>query len=98
MGIVRHVVYYKGWSGSFTIERRDSVLDDYFALLEANFYLGTNQLPTSLTQSILEVSGQITIWRYTGVILKYDDAGAYRGDQTVKQGMSFMASKRLKIA
>jgi hypothetical protein len=97
-GVVRHVRFFNGWQGSFNIERRDSTLDDYFALQEANYWGGVNESPASITQTILEQAGNVTQWRYTGVLLIYDDAGDYAGDSTVKQAMSFLASKRLKIA
>jgi hypothetical protein len=97
-GIPRHVTFFKGWQGKFDLDRRTSTLDDYFALKESNFWAGIAAPPASITQLIREVAGNITQWRFTGVILTYDDAGDYKGDSTVKQSMSFLASKRLKIA
>lgn len=95
---VRHAQFYKGWSGGFDIERRSSITDDLFALLEANYWAGKNAKRSSITELIQEATGNITQWRYTGVVLTYDDAGAFRGDATVKQSIAFLASKRLKIA
>lgn len=97
-GITRYLRFFDAWSGSFTLERQDSTLDDYFSQVEANYYAGLSESPVSITQSIQEQSGAITQYRYIGVLLKYDDAGEYRGDQSVKQGMSFVASRRVKIA
>jgi hypothetical protein len=97
-GITRHVKFPNGWSGRFMIERKDSTLDDFFAADEAAYYAGTNVQNASITETIQELAGNITQYRYTGVLLKFDDAGEYKGDSTVKQTMSFIASRRIKIA
>lgn len=97
-GITRHARFFDGWRGSFDIERQDSTVDDYFAQLEANYYAGINEQPATLTETITETSGQVSQYRYLQVLLKLDDAGAKRGDQTVKQRLSFVASRRVKIA
>ena len=96
-GITRTVRFFDGWSGSFTIERQDSTLDDLFAQLEQNYYSGFNEQPMTITQTIQEVSGATTQYRYLNVVLKLDDAGNWQGDQTVKQTLSFMSSQRVKI-
>lgn len=97
-GITRPVRFFDGWSGSFDIERQDSTVDDYFSQLEANYYAGLNEASVTITETITEVSGAITQYRYTGVLLKLDDAGDYAGDSTVKQKISFVASRRIKVA
>lgn len=97
-GITRHVRFPDGWSGSFSIERQDSTIDDYFAQLEANYYAGLNELPLTITETITEVSGQVTQYRYVNVLLKLDDAGSWEGDKSVKQRLSFMAARRLKVS
>jgi hypothetical protein len=97
-GVTRYLRFYDAWSGTFSLERQDSTLDDYFSQLEANYYAGLSEQGASLTETIQEVSGAISQYRYIGLLLKYEDAGEYRGDQSVKQRMSFIASRRLKIA
>jgi hypothetical protein len=97
-GITRHVRFPDGWSGSFSIERQDSTVDDYFAQLEANYYAGLNELPLTITETIAEVNGSVTQYRYLNVLLKLDDAGSWEGDKSVKQKVSFMAARRLKVA
>ena len=97
-GITRPVRFFDGWTGGFDIERQDSTIDDYFSQLEANYYAGLNEGSLTITETITEVSGAVTQYRYTGVLLKYDDAGSYSGDATVKQKLSFIASRRLKVA
>lgn len=97
-GITRPVRFFDGWTGSFNIERQDSTLDDFFSQLEANYYAGLNEASVTITETITEVSGAITQYRYVGVMLKYDDAGDWAGDATVKQTVSFIASRRVKVA
>ncbi|KVQ85572.1 hypothetical protein [Burkholderia multivorans] len=97
-GITRFVRFFDGWKGKFEIERQDSTLDDYFSQLEQNFFSGIGESSASITETIQEVNGNITQYRYLGVLLKYDDAGDWKGDATVKQSVSFVCSRRIKIA
>src|SRR5665213_421795 len=96
-GVTRHVRFFGGWSGTFNVERQDSTVDDYFSQLEQNYYSGVLETPASITETIAEVDGSISQYRYQGVLLKLDDAGEYRGDQSVKQALSFVASRRVQI-
>ena len=86
-----------GWSGTFNLERLDSTVDDYFAADESGYFTGVkpNSIVT-ITQTIQENSGN-TQYRFTGVALKFEDAGEWRGDQKVMQTISFRASRRLKV-
>lgn len=97
-GITRPVRFFDGWTGSFSLERQDSAVDDYFAQLEANYYAGINEGSVTITETITEASGAVTQYRYVGVLLKYDDSGSWAGDATVKQSLSFIASRKLKVA
>lgn len=96
-GVTRPLRFYDSWTGSFIVERQDSTLDDYFSQSEANFYAGVSEGPVSITETIQERSGALSQYRYVGVLMKYDDAGAFRGDASVKQSVSFFAARRLKI-
>lgn len=97
-GVTRHVRFFDGWAGGFDIERTDSTVDDYFAQLESNYYAGINEQPGTLTETISEVNGSISQYRYLQVLLKYDDAGSFAGDATVKLKLSFVSSQRQKIS
>lgn len=97
-GITDYLRFFDAWSGSFTLDRTDGTLDDYFSALEANFYAGLTEGPVSITETIQEVSGAVSQYRYTRVLLKYDDAGEFAGDKTVTQTVSFVAGRRIKIA
>jgi hypothetical protein len=97
-GITDYLRFFDAWSGSFTLERTDSTLDDYFAALEAGFYAGLTEGPVSITETIQEVSGALSQFRYTRALLSYDDAGEFAGDKTVMQSLSFVSGRRIKIA
>ncbi|PUB36605.1 hypothetical protein C8K66_10284 [Pseudomonas sp. GV105] len=88
----------KGWTGTFEAERVDSTLDDWWAKFESDYYNGVNQNPATITETIQEVGGGQTVWRYTNVILKLEDAGKKEGDKTIRQSMSFTARRRQKVS
>lgn len=96
-GVIRHLELPDGWSGSLTFDRRDSNIDDYFAQLESNYYAGVNIGAAQITQTITEVNGGTTQYRYTGVMLCLEEAGKYAGENLVSQTVSWVSSKRLKI-
>lgn len=96
-GIPRFLELPAGWRGSFEIERADATLDDYFAGMEAAYYQGLNIASSFITETIGEPNGGITQYRYEGVMFKLEDAGAWKGDHSVKQKLSFVASRRRKV-
>lgn len=96
--ITRHVRFFEGWSGSFDLERQDHAADDYFDQLEADYYAGVLETEVTITETITEVDGSVSQRRYREVLLKMDDAGEWKGDASVKQTLSFIASRRVRIA
>ena len=96
-GLTDELMIPKGWTGTFEAERVDSTLDDWWAQFESDYYAGVNQNPATITETIQEVGGGVTTWRYTHVILKFEDAGKKEGDKTIRQSMSFTARRRLKV-
>lgn len=86
-----------GWEVTLELERASSLLDDYIAALEAGYYNGQNILGSTLTETITEVSGAVTQYRYTGVAVTFEDAGEWRGNQSVKQRLMCKASRRIKV-
>lgn len=86
-----------GWNGSIEIDRKNQVLDQYISQFEANYYLGVNILSASITQTIKEADGSRTQFNYTGVMFKLSDAGAWKGDEIVKQKLDWVAGRRLQI-
>lgn len=96
-GVIRHLFLPDGWSGTMKFDRSNSNVDDYFAQLESSYYAGINIGAAQITQTITEVLGNLTQYRYTGVMMALDDAGSYAGENLVSQTISWVASKRLKI-
>ena len=97
-GITRHLRFPDGWSGSFEIERQDSAVDDYFTQIEANYYAGLNEIPVTITETVTEVNGSVSQYRYLQVILVLEDAGTWQGDKSVHQKVRFMSARRVKVS
>jgi hypothetical protein len=96
-GVIRHLYLPDGWSGTMKFDRGNSNVDDYFAQLESNYYAGSNIGAAQITQTITEASGNLTQYRFIGVMMCLDDGGNYAGENLVAQTISWAASKRLKI-
>lgn len=96
-GTVRHPKFHQGWSGSFTLERNSDFMDAYIASQESSYYLGADQLPITITETIEENNGTISQWQYTNVVIYLEDAGNYSGTEIVKQRATFMASRKLNM-
>ncbi len=93
-GVPRHPKLHQGWSGSFTLQRTNDVMDRYIALQEAAYYQGIDQVPMTITQTITEVNGSVSQYQYTGVVIALEDAGNYSGTEIVKQRVTFMARRK----
>lgn len=93
-GVTDHVRFFKGWSGSFMLERESGAVDFYFNQLEANYYTGVTELPVFIQEIITEANGTLSSFLYEKVLLKLDDAGDFSGDKVVTQSLSFIASRR----
>ena len=96
-GIMRPAYLPEGWQGSFEYTRQDSQIDDYFAQLEDNYYSGGDLPSATITETITEIDGSITQYRFENVALKTDDAGKWSGNKEVKMKVDFMASRRRKV-
>jgi hypothetical protein len=96
-GTVRFLDLPAGWKGTCTYNRQDSVLDRYFARMESTYYSGINVQAATITETITEVDGSLSQFRYTGVVFKLDDAGSWQGDKEVTQKMSWSASRRVSV-
>lgn len=86
-----------GWEGTIELDRHDSIVDDFFANAEAGFYAGQNSYTASITETIQEISGQVSQYRYTGVVLNLDEAGKKQGDKEINMVIGFFASRRIKV-
>lgn len=96
-GTVRFLELPAGWNGSFSVDRQNRDLDDYFAKLETDYYSGLNVQAITITETIQEVDGSTSQYRYTGVVFKLDDAGNVSGDKQVAMKVAWSASRRLQV-
>ena len=87
-----------GWQISIKLDRRDATVDRYFAQREADYWAGVNLVPGTILETIREADGSVSQYQYTGVVLKYDDAGNWKSDSFVPIALTGMASRRNLIA
>ncbi len=97
-GSTRFPKFHLGWKGTFVYQRNSNVLDAYIALQESQYYLGVDQLPGTITQTITENDGTVSQYSYSNVVLILEDAGTWSGTDIVTQKFSFMASRKQQLA
>ena len=96
-GINRYRYLEQGWDMSFDYDRADSALDDFFAAKEAGRYAGFAPPQITVTETTQDPNtGIIAKYRYEGVTLKLETAGARSGDKKVEEKVTGMASRRIK--
>ncbi len=91
-GINRFEDLPAGHEGTFELDRADSTVDDFLAANEAAFYAGLNRSTMTITQTINEVRGGISQYRYSGVVLKITDRGTWKGNEKVTVKISWRAA------
>lgn len=96
-GITRIADLPDTWEGTITYDRASSALDDYFARVEQAWRDGLVMPPCTITETIREVGGGISQYRYEGVSLTFTNAGNAQGRDKVEQTVSFIASIRRKV-
>lgn len=87
----------EGWEGTCDWDRQSALLDDFFAAKEAGLYAGQRPPEMSIMQTIRELDGSRSRYRFTGVAVKLDDAGTYQSDGKVMQKMGWIANERVKV-
>ena len=87
----------KGWDGSFETERGDSVMEDFIARMEQDFFNGSMNAQSTMYQYVSEVDGSVSTFQYDSVVFKLVNAGQWKGDAPVKQKLEFFASRRRRI-
>lgn len=96
-GITRSASLPESWALSFDVDRADRLVDDWWAEYEAAYYAGDTIQNCTILETIQEADGSIAQYRFEGVALNLDDAGLWRADQFVKQKISGVASKRVRV-
>jgi hypothetical protein len=87
----------KGWEGSFELERGDSVVEDFIATTEQNYYNGSTTATITMYQYVSEVDGSTSTYQYDSVVFRLSNAGLWKGDAAVKQKLEFFGSRRRRI-
>jgi hypothetical protein len=87
----------QGWEVTFSLDRSTSVVDDYFATVEDGYFAGLNYVGILVTETIAEVDGSTSQYRYENLTLKLADGGLKTGDSLVKMKIEGMASRRRKV-
>jgi hypothetical protein len=82
----------------FGFDRADSTVDDYFCAQEVNYFSGQPVTNVSIIETITEVSGAVTSYRFTRVAMKLSNGGKWKGDSIVTQGIDAKASRRIKAS
>lgn len=86
-----------GWTGSFGYDRSSPVFDDYFAQAEDDFWNGANAPTIYIQQTMNELDGSVSQYRFEGVTLDFADGGNFKSDEKVVQKIDFEATSRRKV-
>lgn len=86
-----------GWEGMIEFERNSPLFDAYAAALENAYFNGQNLQPGTITQTIQEVVGGISQWRWINVTVRLDDPGSFKGDTLVIAKLHVFASNRIRV-
>ena len=87
----------KGWEGHFDLERGSPAADDFIAEIEQAWHVDGVMQGATLFQYISESNGSVSTYQFEGAVFKMTSAGAWKGDQAVKQRLEFFASRRKRI-
>src|ERR1022692_3031152 len=58
----------KGWEGGFELERGDSVVEDFIATTEQDYFNGSVSSTSSMYQYVSEVDGSTSTYQYDSVV------------------------------
>ena len=97
-GRARHAVIHNGWEGELDYDRDSDGFDSFWAQLEDDFHNGVDVLPGTITETITEPNGGISVYRYDNVVYKAKKMGAKKGNDLIKGQLGFSAERRIKVA
>jgi hypothetical protein len=87
----------KGWEGSFELDRGSSIVDDFIAATEQQYFNGSNITAGTMYQYVTETDGSTSTYQYDSVTFRLSNAGIWKGDSSVKQKLEFFAVRRRRI-
>ncbi len=87
----------KGWDGSFELERGSSVVDDFIAAAEQQYFSGRSITPGTMYQYVTEPDGSTSTYQFDNVTFRLTNAGIWKGDASVRQKLEFFAVRRRRI-
>jgi len=96
-GNPKTLTFNEGWAGTIEGDRNDDSVDALWARLEAAYFAGEDILGGTITQTIKEKDGSLSRYLFEDVQFRLEDAGAYKGNDTVMWRMTFQAGRRLKV-
>ncbi len=97
-GYTRRANVPDGYTISIKIDRSDATLDRLFARLDADYYAGVNIQGGTVVETIKELDGSVSQFRYEGVVLDLESAGDYKGDSFVSQSLGLMAERKIQVS
>jgi hypothetical protein len=97
-GLNRTAHLPEGHKLTFDLDRRDGAVTDYFVTQEANYFSGQTLGNVTVQETITNVDGSKTQYRYTGVSLKLTNAGEWKGDAKVPMVVEGTAQRKYKVA
>jgi hypothetical protein len=96
-GTTRFAYLPDGYQGTIDFERAGPELETYILSIEAQYFAGQNVQPNQITETIQEPDGTITQYRYTGVMVRLPESGAWKGDSSIKQRLEWCASRKVPV-
>lgn len=96
-GVPRQDSIPNGWRLSIDMDRASGGMDAYVARREAAYFNGQIVPLITVTETIQEVGGSVSVYRYTGCSVM-PGATTWRGNDATKQRMELFARRRIKAA
>lgn len=87
-----------GWEGTFELDRANADADAWVASREVDFYAGRTVRQFSILETIQEVDGSYTQWRYQGCSAKLSEGGKAERGKTVQMKFDWFAGRRIRAA
>jgi hypothetical protein len=91
-GVARYEFLPIGHKLNFSFDRKDSSIDSYFAQREAQYFSGQTLAKVTITETIRNTDGSVSVFQYAGVALKLTNRGSWKGDAKVESKIEGMAS------